>query len=204
MGKGRRDARTSGRASSVRELAAALDISNTQAQKWVLKGLPQSPDGTWDVFLARRWIAENRDPRGGDRSATPVKSATTPLPNLDDADAVSAWLSARGRTQNDLRRLKEALSAKQTQLELQQRRGMLIYRDAVAAQLRQHLAAIRVNIEAVPANAARAIAAALGVSGDKIGTMQACVRAEIEVAMRTLAADPIGKVHASDGSGQGD
>lgn len=201
MGRDTQVSTTKGRARSAKELAKLLGISQQAIVKWVAKGLPQSPDGTWDVFLCRRWIDENRTLAGGHgrRQVTAaVRAAVTQLPDLDDSAAVSRWLSAKGRTQVDLRRLKDALAAKQTQLELQERQGLLVYREAVGAQLRLHLAAIRTNVEAIPANAARSIAAALGVAVEQVPRVQECIRREVEVAMRTLAADPLGATHGGD------
>lgn len=183
-----------GRSYTNAEAAKALRVDPATVKRWRARGwLVNRPGGTLDQDATAARVNANRDPTIGGKAdrlfggAAPVRSPVRSYDGLDTSVGDSAKLLK-------VRIARETLTAKALRLDIEEREGRLIDRQAAERVYVSAVMDIKTRVEAIPE---RVAARLVGLDARAIREV---LRDEIETALRQVSEVPFVGTSADGGA----
>ncbi len=168
-----------GRSYTNADAARVLGVDPATVKRWRTRGwLVNRPDGSLDVAGTRQRVNQQRDPTLGGRA--------------DRGAGGAAPVSGDGARLLKARAMRETLSAKLLQIEIDKQEGRLVEREVAERVVLDVITEARTRMEALPARIASRL-----VNCPDARTIQEILRDEIETALRSISELP--DIGAQDG-----
>lgn len=161
-------------------LARHLGVTPQRVSQYVRRGLPTLADGKVDLDAALAWLAVNGQTQAVYQDRGVHKAGAKPRPNADDATPTEGGNTFELMSYADARAKRESMLAHKAQLDLDERRGLLLDAGEVKRVWLDKIVNARSRILAVPARVAAALPHLTAADVSKID-------AEVRLALAEMA-----------------